>query len=378
MRFFVHRLSKGTSGFFVLAVIVASCALPRQDVAAGLAPTLGRIIVLGGVSGTRPNLGIPGRIDHMAYDPATKRLFVSALENGSLEVLDLDRGARVQSIGGLSRPQGVVIVPTSSCVVVACGGDGVAHVYDTRSLVERTNIYVGVDADNVRYDSEANTVYICYGSPNKGFIAVLDPRTWGKLRALPFASKPESFQLEPGEDHLFANLPGGKTLSTDGIVLSVNRNDGKIEAQTELKDRARNFPMALDPIHKRLFIACRKPARLIVLNAHDCSVLAEAPCTDDSDDLYYDSETGRVLVIGGGFRPDAQDAGAASPGSPPGEMGAIDAFSVGQNGELVRIASTPTGMHARTGLFVPSRRAIYVAVPMRNGRDPEIREYKLP
>jgi DNA-binding beta-propeller fold protein YncE len=374
-RYFLPCPVKTPYWFLVLAAILAGCASPQRDATNWLEPELGRVIVLAGVRGTRPKLGIPGRIDHMAYDPVTKRLFVAALENGSLEVLDLERGTRVQSIGGLSRPQGVVIVPALSCVVTACGGNGVAHVYDTRSLVERTNIVIGPDADNLRYDAEANTVYICYGDTNHSAIAVLDAHGWGKLRDLPFPSKPESFQIAPGETHLFVNLPGGKNLSKDGVVVSVNRNDGKIEAQTELNDRARNFPMALDPMHDRLFIACRKPARLIALDARTCSVLAEAACTDDSDDLYYDAETGRVLVIGGGFRPDVQDAGTASPCSPPGEMGAIDVFSVGPNGELARVASTPTGVHARTGIFVPSRRAIYVAVPMGAGRDPEIREY---
>jgi hypothetical protein len=377
-RFFVPCQVKLRCCFFVLAAFLAGCAMPQREATDRLAPALGRIIVLTGVRGTRPNLGIPGRIDHMAYDPATKRLFVSALENGSLEVLDLEQGARVRSIGGLSKPQGVVIVPGSSCAVLACGGNGVAHVFDTRSLVERTNFEVGLDADNVRLDPEADLVYICHGNTNRGFIAVLDPRNWGKLRDLPFSSKPESFQIEPAGNHLFANIPGGKASSKDGVVVSVNCKDGNIEAETELKERARNFPMALDPVHKRVFIVCRKPARLIALDARTCSVLAEAPCIDDSDDMYYDAETGRVLVIGGGFRPDIQDAGRASPCSPPGEMGAIDVFAVGKNSELSRVASTPTGIHARTGLFVPSRRAIYVAVPMREGRDPEIREYNIP
>ncbi|HEV7925509.1 MAG TPA: hypothetical protein VGR14_09145 [Verrucomicrobiae bacterium] len=377
-RRFVLRLSGALFRFFVPAVIVAGCASPQREATSRPDPVLGRVFVLTGVRGTRPNLGIPGRIDHMAYDPATKRLFVSALENGSLEVLDLEQGTRVRSIGGLSRPQGVVIVPGSSCAVSACGGDGVAHVYDTRTLVEQTNMQIGFDADNVRYDPEANAVYICYGNTNHGFIAVLDPHNWSKLRDLPFSSKPESFQLEPQGNHLFANIPGGKISSKDGVVVSVNRNDGAIEALTELKDLARNFPMALDAVHQRVFIACRKPARLVELDARNCSVLAEAPCTDDSDDMYYDAETGRVLVIGGGFRPDVQEAGTASPCSPPGEMGAIDVFSVGQNGELTRVASTPTAIHARTGLFVPSRRAIYVAAPMRDGHEAEIREYKVP
>src|SRR5580700_4589637 len=128
-RFSVPRFVKGPSCLVVLAAILAGCASPRQDAPGRLEPVLGRVIVLAGVRGTRPNLGIPGRIDHMAYDPVTKRLFVAALENGSLEVLDLEQGTRVQSIGGLSRPQGVAIVPTAACAVTACGGSGVAHVY---------------------------------------------------------------------------------------------------------------------------------------------------------------------------------------------------------------------------------------------------------
>jgi hypothetical protein len=265
-----------------------------------------------------------------------------------------------------------------SCAVTACGGNGVAHVYDTRSLVERTNFEVGLDADNVRCDPDANKVYICYGSTNTGAIAVIDANNWNKLRNLPFPSKPESFQLERGGNRLFANVPGGARGAADGVVVSINRDDGRIEAQAQLKGRARNFPMALDAFHKRLFVACRKPPRVLTIDASSCSVLAEAPCTDDSDDLYYDAETGRVLVIGGGIRPDMQSVGAARPDSSLGETGAIDVYSVGQNGELTNVASTPTGIHARTGLFVPSRRAIYVAVPMREGRDPEIREYLVP
>jgi DNA-binding beta-propeller fold protein YncE len=374
----LRRIPNLPTYFFALASILASRAWSQQDATSGLEPTLGRVIVLKGVRGTRPNLGIPGRIDHMAYDPVTKRLFVAALENGSLEVLDLEQGTRVQSIGGLSRPQGVAIVPALSCAVTACGGNGVAHVYDTRSLGERTNFEVGLDADNVRCDPNDNKVYICYGSTNTGAIVVLNAGNWNKLRDLPFPSKPESFQLEPGGNRLFANVPGGARGATDGVVVSINRVDGKIEAQTQLKGRARNFPMALDFAHKRLFIACRKPARVMTIDAASCSVLAEAPCTDDSDDLYFDAEAGRVLVIGGGIRPDMQNAGAASPSSPPGETGAIDVYSVGQNGELTKVASTPTGIHARTGLFAPSRSAIYVAVPMREGRDPEIREYLIP
>jgi hypothetical protein len=368
----------GTAACMVaLAVALAGCVQPGRAASNPPAVKLARTIELPGVRGTRPDVGIPGRLDHLAYDPATKRLYVAALENGSLEVLDLGAGRRVRSIPGLSRPQGVAVASAAGCVAVACGGDGVMHVYDTRTLDESGAIGIGPDADNVRYDARDNAVYVSYGETNRGAIAVLDARTWSKLRDIRFQSRPESFQLDPTGTHVFANLPESVRSVKDGVVAVANRNDGQIEAQVQLKARARNFPMAFDAAHERLFIASRRPARLMVIDTRRCAVIADAPCTDDSDDLFYDAQTGRVLVIGGGFRPDLQEPGTASPCSPPGEMGALDVFAVGANGELTRLSTTPTAPHARTGLFVPSRRAVYIAVPFHGEREAEIREYRV-
>jgi len=208
-------------------------------------------------------------------------------------------------------------------------------------------------------------------------VAVLDPRTWQKVREIPFTSRPESFQLEPAGKRLFANLPAGVRAVKDGAVAVADRDSGKIEAEIPLKGIARNFPMAFDAEHERLFVASRWPARLIEIDTRRNVVLGQAACTDDSDDLFYDAKTRRVMVIGGGFRPDLQDASQISTASPPGEMGAIDVYAVGPKGELTRIVTAHTGIHARTGLFVPARRALYVAVPQRDGRDPEIREYRV-
>jgi len=358
-----------------LVLAMAGCAGPEHR--PGVVPQVGlsRTMVLPGVRGTRPNAGVPGRIDHLAYDPATKRLFVAALENGSVEVLDLEAGQRVQSIGGLSRPQGAAVVPTLGCVAVACGGDGVMHVYDTRTLEEKTAFEVGPDADNVRYDARHDTVLVSYGTTNKGAIAIFEPRTWKRIREIEFDSRPESFQVEPSGERLFANLPKGVRAVTDGSVAVANRSDGRILAMIPLAGRARNFPMAFDAAHERLFIASRRPARLIEIDTQRNAVVGEAPCVDDSDDLFYDAASGRVLVIGGGFRPDLQTPeGAARPSTP---KPAIDVFAAGSDGKLERIQTVPTAWRGRTGLFVPSRRAIYIAVPFHGEQEAEIREYRV-
>jgi DNA-binding beta-propeller fold protein YncE len=73
---------------------------------------------------TIPLPGVGGRIDHFGADAKSRRLFVSALGNHTLEVLDLATSRRVKSIGGLKEPQGVVYVPQTRSIFVADGAMG--------------------------------------------------------------------------------------------------------------------------------------------------------------------------------------------------------------------------------------------------------------
>ncbi|PYK47052.1 MAG: hypothetical protein DME46_00545 [Verrucomicrobia bacterium] len=54
--------------------------------------------------------GVEGRIDHLDLDAANERLFVCALGNNTVEVLDLRKGERVRTISGLGSPQGLVYI----------------------------------------------------------------------------------------------------------------------------------------------------------------------------------------------------------------------------------------------------------------------------
>jgi hypothetical protein len=54
--------------------------------------------------------GVEGRIDHFSVDIPNQRLFVAALENGSVEILDIRRGERVAEIKGLEEPQGFTTI----------------------------------------------------------------------------------------------------------------------------------------------------------------------------------------------------------------------------------------------------------------------------
>src|ERR1700674_395538 len=54
---------------------------------------------------------VKGRIDHMDVDINGERLFVSGLENGSLEIIDLKAGKWKGSITGFKKAQGAAYDP---------------------------------------------------------------------------------------------------------------------------------------------------------------------------------------------------------------------------------------------------------------------------
>jgi len=56
--------------------------------------------------------GVEKCIDHRAVDLPHKRLFIAALGNNTVEVVDLQAGKRFHTISGLHEPQGLAHVPS--------------------------------------------------------------------------------------------------------------------------------------------------------------------------------------------------------------------------------------------------------------------------
>src|SRR5437868_5294115 len=60
---------------------------------------------------TIPMPSVKGRIDHLDIDLKEKIIYVAALGNNSLEILDISKGKILHSIKGLDEPQGVAYIP---------------------------------------------------------------------------------------------------------------------------------------------------------------------------------------------------------------------------------------------------------------------------
>lgn len=289
---------------------------------------------------------VEGRIDHLAVDVDGRRLFVAALGNNSLEVVDLTGMKVIKSVDGLEEPQGVRYLPAVHRIVVANGGDGAVKFVDAGTFAVTSMARFSGDADNVRFDAKAGRVYVGYGN---GSLAMLD--TDGKLLgSTRLAGHPESFQLESAGPRIFVNVPSA------GQIAVVDRDKRTVVTTWPVTAARANYPMALDEPHHRLFVGCRNPARLLVYDTESGRLVTGIDIVGDTDDLFYDAAKRRIYVAGGeGFITvlDQQDAD-----------------------RYVASERLPTAAGARTALFVPELGRLFLAVPHRGNQRAEIRIYE--
>lgn len=288
---------------------------------------------------------VNGRIDHFSADVQGRRLFVSALGNHTVEVIDTQTGKRIHSIGGLDEPQGVYYDSSAHRLFVSSDGDGTVKVFDggTFQLLETAKF--SSDADNLRYDSRTRRVLVGYGEGALGFLDA-DGKKTGEIAV---DAHPESFQLEKMGTRLFVNIPEREEIEVADLA------QGKVVTRWPVTAARSNFPMALDESHRRLFIGCRNPARMLVLDSETGKVAASVPIPGDTDDLFYDASTQRIYVIGG--------------------AGFVDVFERKGTDQYTRIANVATADGARTGLFVAEWKELFVAAPHRGGRVAQVLVY---
>ena len=76
---------------------------------------------------------VQGRIDHLTIDLKGEKLFVAALGNNTVEVIDIKAGRRAKTIAQLQEPQGVLYVAETNRLYIANGKDGSVRVFDANS-----------------------------------------------------------------------------------------------------------------------------------------------------------------------------------------------------------------------------------------------------
>jgi DNA-binding beta-propeller fold protein YncE len=310
-----------SSAVFLTALVLASATIAMGQAAAPL--KLEQTIELPDVQ---------GRIDHMSIDIAGQRLFVSALGNNTLEVVDLKAGKRTHTISGLKEPQGALYIADKNRLFVASDKDGTVKVFDGSSFQLLKTVEYGDDADNLRYDAARQRVYVGFGGGVLGEMDT-DGQKFGETK---LDAHPESFQLEKGSSRIYVNLPGSRKVAV------VDREAHSVVTSWGMGLTLGNYAMALDEADHRLFVVSRVPARLVVMDTATDKVVQKLAAVGDCDDIFWDGSRKRIYATGGD--------------------GAISVFEQQDPDHYREMARVPTVKGARTSFFSPDLGRLYVAV----------------
>jgi hypothetical protein len=293
---------------------------------------------------------VKGRIDHMDVDVKGKRLFVAGLENGSLEVVDLQAGKWLKSVPGFKKTQGVAYVPSLNKLFVASGDDGMLRVFrgDTLDLLDAIKLDLG--PNRVAYDAHTQLLYVGYGGKDAGKdygeVGIIEAKTDKHVGDIRVEAHPSELLLDQSGKTLFVFV------SIASKVQVVDTKKREVVSAWPVSSQ-RNGDGALDEKSHRLLIGTRTPPQMISMDSQTGKEVANLPTVEGMDGVYFDPRLKRIYISGG------RDY----------DVGYIFAYQQKDADHYENIGKIPTKSGAGTSFWCPELNRYYVAAPAHDNEE---------
>jgi DNA-binding beta-propeller fold protein YncE len=309
------------------AALIACAPAGAQDKAVGAAETesgpyhVSRTLHVGGTGGW----------DYLTVDADHKLLYVP--RSTHTLVLDAGTGKTVANIPGQTGNHGVVLVPEAGRGFITDGKDASVVVFDLKTNDVLGKIKAVPDADGIIYDPASKKVLFVSG--DEGVLIPIapdvDPKSGTADAPVDLGGKPE-FLTTDGNGKVFVNL------MDKNQVAVVDTKQMKVIDHWSTAPGGAPVGIAIDRDHHHLFIGCRNPQKLIVMNTDDGKVVADLPIGAGVDAVQFDDGSALASCRDGTLAVAREDA--------PGTF------------KVVETVKTPAG--ARTMGLDPTTHTLYL------------------
>jgi hypothetical protein len=303
-------------------------------------------------------IGLPkvsGRLDHMAVDLENKRLFVAAVDNNTLEVVDLKGRKVIRSLAGFKDTQDALFLGGGFNKLYVSSLDGHLRVFQGETFRLVHDFKIEPDPNRLFYDAAPGLIYFGYGGQNAGFdaygrVGILQPKQgagYDQLVADMIAPTPR-----PG--HLAEIV-----MDDDGILLVCDsRADLIFQFDARKRELIKSWPvrgdgagdMALDRVQHRLFVGTRTPPEMTVYDSLSGTEIQSLPAPATMDGVHYDARLKRIYMTGGRWY-----------GTPEASAGWLYVYQQRDPNHYDVIGKIETRPGSGTSLFVPEFNRLYVA-----------------
>ncbi len=301
--------------------------------------------------------GYTGDFDHFAVDRDRGRILVAAEDHATLEVFDLKTSNHLQTISGFGAPHSILIRPGKPTIFIT-DSEKMSTIRDAGTYKELKSVTLVPGADSSGYDAAANILYVVTGGKDVKMatanIEAVNPDTGAKLGMVTFNDNHvEAMALEKNGPRLFINLAQTNKLAV------VDRKTMKVLATWPVPPAKENAMVALDEAAHRLYVVCRNPGTVVVMNSDTGAVLATAAAPLRADDVMFNQQAHLLYVPGG-----------------EGYMGIYDTSNPNA---IKMVGKVTTAPGAKTGLLLPDMHELLLAAsPGDTGNTAKILTYRLP
>jgi hypothetical protein len=223
--------------------------------------------------------------DYITFDAGSQRLYLS--HGTEVLVVNADTGKEEGKISGLKRSHGVAVVPDLGRGFISDGAQGKVIIFDLKTLKVVGKANAAPDADCIIYDPASNRVFTFNGDSHSA--TAIDPATGKNVGTLDLGGGPE-FAVADGEGMIYNNL------EDKSEVLAIDSRKMQVKSRWPIAPAGAPAPIAIDKQHRRLFVAGREPAMLVVMNADDGKVIQSFAISGGADADVYDPKTGLIFV----------------------------------------------------------------------------------
>ena len=216
------------------------------------------------------HIGGEGGWDYVTSDPQNNRLFVT--RSTHTQVIDATTGKVIADFPGQSRSHGTAIVPAlNRGFITEGGGEGAIDVFDLSTYKLLGKIHTMPDSDGIIYDQFMDLILAVSGDGGKlmTFKPDIDVAT-GKFTTIDLGGAPE-FLAADRDGKAYINL------EDKDLVAVVDLKAKKVIARWPVAPGGHPVGMSIDGHDHLLFIGCRDPQKLIVMNTETGKVVAALP-----------------------------------------------------------------------------------------------------
>jgi YVTN family beta-propeller protein len=223
------------------------------------------------------------------------KLFVTSESTGDVYGVQLRKNslptvADLTKLAGEPAAHGVVIDPSSHLAFVTRSEANTVDVFDPAKMAVIKRIPVADDPDAIFYDEFDKLVYVASGDSH--LATLIDPSTQATIATIPLGGAPEYAAFDGSTRLLYQNLHDTST------IVAVDIAKRAVVQGWPLQGCEAPTGMAIDEIHRRLFIGCNANSVLAVFDLNEHRVVATVPIGKAPDSVAFDPDLRRIYTTG--------------------------------------------------------------------------------